>query len=901
MRLARRLPSFTIVLAAISLSLLIPLSMFGYVRWEEADARYRSAISMQERAERLQLLLQLTPALSQEEFSSVWAGSGQGLLDDLPATASLELFPNYGATSTIDRERVDALVGELGDSGLEEALAVLRADIEAGDVGLFDYGNRYGAVIEQVESALDDELRFLSADAAQAGAGELVQTVRVAETTASLQVVAAGLETSWARMASAEILPLVLQDSVDFAESVAVFEQRIGDLERVASTDSEVGAGWSELQSSQSVRQLRARYHAVVRSFAASGVDPTAVRSSQIQSDEVDLVQLLRAASELKIGLDQADAFNRGLAEVVEVSLEEVDVAAAELVVDAQTDRRRIIGLTVLFMAQITGAAFALVLTVGRPIQRMADAARRLSLGQLDTQLDETGPTEVRMGARALNEATASLRIAESQAVALAEERLDDKVLGERAPGELGKSLQAAVDRLAVSLSDRDSFQRQLEHDAAHDHLTRLSNRAAILRHLNAALARTRRHRQAIALLFLDIDDFKGINDTHGHHTGDLVLQTIAERLLLAIRTGDLAGRLGGDEFVVVAEPVGDLDAALALSKRILAEVSKPITVEGVTFHPSVSIGVGISDGMSELSADELLRDADSAVYRAKSHGKGRVEVCDENLRSALRERDLLEQSIREAIDHDELRLFFQPSVSADDRSIVGVEALVRWERPGVGLVSPDAFIPAAERTDLILDIDRWVLGAAMGQLARWSSDPTLRSVSVAVNISGRHLGSGTLLYDVESAIKRHNIDPTNLVLEVTETALLEDITHAARELSVLQRLGVKIALDDFGTGFMSLAHLRLLPVDILKIDRSFVSEIESHADHSLVQLIVDTGHLLGVTITGEGVETETQAQVLSSMDVDHLQGYYFSRPVPAREIVTLALAERAGSNTAAA
>jgi len=478
-------------------------------------------------------------------------------------------------------------------------------------------------------------------------------------------------------------------------------------------------------------------------------------------------------------------------------------------------------------------------------------------------------------------EATASLRIAESQAVALAEERLDDDVLNARAPGE--------------------SFQRQLEHEAAHDHLTRLSNRAAILRHLNAALARTRRHRQAIALLFLDVDDFKGINDTHGHHTGDLVLQVIAQRLLLTIRTGDFAGRLGGDEFVVVAEPVGDLDAALALSDRIRDEVSKPITFEGVTFHPSVSIGVGISNGVDAISADELLREADNAVYRAKSHGKGRVEVCDENLRNTLRERDLLEQAIREAIDGDELRLYFQPSVHAVNHSIIGVEALVRWDRPGIGLVSPDAFIPAAERTDLILDIDRWVLGAAMEQVAQWSLDPTLCSVSVAVNISGRHLGSGSLLHDVESAIAKHKIDPRNLVLEVTETALLEDVAHAARELLVLQELGVKIALDDFGTGFMSLAHLRLLPVDILKIDRSFVSEIESHADHSLVQLIVDTGHLLGVTITGEGVETETQAQVLASMQVDHLQGYYFSRPVPAQQIVSLAMAERTGATNVAA
>jgi diguanylate cyclase (GGDEF)-like protein len=232
-----------------------------------------------------------------------------------------------------------------------------------------------------------------------------------------------------------------------------------------------------------------------------------------------------------------------------------------------------------------------MLLMVGRPIRKLACAAERLSRGQLDTELAEVGPTELRVGARALKEALASVRIAEAQTVALAEERLDAPVLSERAPGELGKSLQSAVDRLAQSLSERDNFQIRLEHEAAHDELTDLSNRAAILRHLNASIARTSRQKQSIALLFLDVDDFKIINDTHGHHTGDVMLQTISDRLRDNIREGDLAGRLGGDEFVVVAEPVPDIDAALILSERILEEVCKPVTIEGVTFRPFCLFG----------------------------------------------------------------------------------------------------------------------------------------------------------------------------------------------------------------------------------------------------------------------------------------------------------------------
>ncbi len=885
MQRIRNLPSFTVLLTIVSLVVLVPLSAFGWGRWQEANTRVAASLSVRDSSERLQLLLQLAPALAQEEFSLFWVDAGMGLFDGIATAGGDQLVPDFGASVGEDTNRVDQIASALDDDEISNAIRIVRADAAAGTLGFFEYEKRYSEIVALVEEELGVELRALNQEVANAGAGEVAQAERVAEAAAALQMADSGQARRWAQLHAAELFTPTLVDSVRFASRTAVLEERIHTLERVAPANSRVGEQWLDVRSSRAAVELRARYRETVQRFAASGVTSTREHRTSLQANALDLSSTLQIASGVREGFNDAAVFSAGIAVVVESSLDEIDIAADRAVASAESARLSIVIWTLLFLALVIGGELALVLTVGRPVRRMAYTAQRLSLGHLDTVLRESGPTEIRLGARALNEALASIRIAEAQAMALADERLDDAILEESAPGELGTSLHAAVNRLAESIAERDDFQTQLEHEASHDHLTKLANRAAVLRHLTAAMARTSRTNTTMALLFLDIDDFKSINDAHGHHTGDAVLRTVADRLVNTIREGDLAGRLGGDEFVVVAEPVVDIDAAVRLSERILVAVNEPITVEGVTFHPSVSIGVGIADAANRLTADELVRDADSAVYRAKGRGKARVEVCDDELRSRIKARDALELSIRHAIDHDELVLHFQPCVSAKEQQVESVEALVRWDRPTVGLTYPDAFIPAAERTDLILDIDRWVLDAAIAQLGHWQADPLLRALSVAVNISARHLGTGTLCDEVRHASERYGVSPTNLVLEVTETALLEDLSVAARELASLRELGLRIALDDFGTGFMSLAHLRQLPVDILKIDRSFVAEIDSHADQSLVNLIVDTGHILGMTVTGEGVETRKQARALRGMNVDHLQGYYFSRPVSVVEV----------------
>jgi predicted signal transduction protein with EAL and GGDEF domain len=371
------------------------------------------------------------------------------------------------------------------------------------------------------------------------------------------------------------------------------------------------------------------------------------------------------------------------------------------------------------------------------------------------------------------------------------------------------------------------------------------------------------------------------------------VLRTIAERIRATTRESDLIGRLGGDEFVVVADPVSDVDEAVALAHRIRAAISEPVPTATTSVTPGASIGIAMG-GCEDLTPDEILRDADLAVYRAKEQGSG-VEVCDVELRDELAHRYSVEEQLAEAIEHDDLVLHFQAVVDSRDGVPVGVEALVRWPRHDGTVVPPDQFIPIAERSDLIIDVDRWVVERAVLQLAEWTAHPVLGSLSMSVNISARHVSTRGFAGEVMDTLHRHGVEPHRLVVEVTESALLADLEHVVTELEHLRRRGVRIAIDDFGTGYTSLALLLQLPIDVLKLDRSLIERLEDPKDRSIVQLIVDTGHLLGVTITAEGIETAAQASELAELGSDHLQGFLFARPVPAPELATNLEAAHAG------
>ncbi len=445
------------------------------------------------------------------------------------------------------------------------------------------------------------------------------------------------------------------------------------------------------------------------------------------------------------------------------------------------------------------------------------------------------------------------------------------------------------IGRMSIAIRDittadrlRERAQKVLAHQAAHDSLTGLANRAQAIRLIHGALSRAQRSGDIVGLLFLDLDGFKTINDTLGHAAGDEVLRTVARRLELGVRGGDVVARLGGDEFVVLLEPLDQLASAVEVADRLVVAVSAPITLaDNRQVAVGASIGATVSqDGVTD--PDKLLHEADVAVYRAKTTGRGRTEVFDSALRDELRRQAELEDVIAVAISHDELVLHYQPIVDLTTGDVDGYEALVRWERPGVGLVSTSEFIPVAERSDLICELDSWVLNHATRQLSEWNRSTGSSHLTIAVNISGRHIARKRIGNDVITALQAAGIHPRQLVLEITETALIDD-SSALVNLQYLRDLGVAISIDA-GTGYNFIGRLESLPVDIMKIDKRFLDRTAPSAD-KLLRLLVQSAHAFDLPVVAEGVEHQSQLDVLKSIDCDSAQGYLLGRPVDAAQI----------------
>lgn len=433
---------------------------------------------------------------------------------------------------------------------------------------------------------------------------------------------------------------------------------------------------------------------------------------------------------------------------------------------------------------------------------------------------------------------------------------------------------QAATDRLA--------------HQATRDTLTDLPNRAVVLDRLEHALARMRRTESLLAVLFIDLDRFKLVNDSLGHDAGDAVLRTVAGRLLSVTRDSDTLARLAGDEFVVISEDLSDLNDAILAAERIVATISEPIEImvsgspREITIGASVGIAFAADDAV--VSPNELLRDADIAMYRAKQRGRSRVDVFDESLSAAIEHQLQTQHDLRRAIDSDELRVYYQPIVDTDTGTTIGYEALVRWQHPTRGLLAPIDFIGIAEESGLIVPLGANVLLEACRQAAQWRA--TRRGhdqLRVSVNVSAAQFGHPTFVPAVAAALSSTGLDPTALWLEITETSVLADLNAATVTLNALRGLGVRLALDDFGTGYSSLTYLRQFPVQVLKIDRSFVSGLgDNREDSAIVEMIVNLAKTLGIMVIAEGVETRAHVDELRRLGCVVCQGYYYGRPMPA-------------------
>ncbi len=505
----------------------------------------------------------------------------------------------------------------------------------------------------------------------------------------------------------------------------------------------------------------------------------------------------------------------------------DVDVA-----MDAARDERRtLVGFGVAILALLAALAVRLHRRIARPIRRLGAAIAASRSGEVARRAPESGPTEVVQVARAFNEL----------------------------------------------VQEHDDLIQRLRHNARHDPLTGLLNRRGATEELSRLLEDPAA--APLVVLFIDLDRFKLVNDSHGHAVGDRLLVELAARLEDAVPHDWVVSRFGGDEFVIVGPATADPRPTVETLSSVLRAT---IRIDGIELH--VGGSTGIARARAGMSGDDLVREADTAMYRAKERGRGGWAEFDDHMQALVLERVEIERQLRGAAARGELVLHYQPLVDLASGSTAGVEALVRWQHPTRGLLSPDAFMPVAEDTDLIVEMGRWVVAEAARRAAAWRAAGTPTQVSI--NVSAAELLRTDVVATVARAVDEAGAEPTDLVVEVTESAVLTDIESTVVQLEGLRALGIGVALDDFGTGFSSLAHLRQLPADELKIDRSFVAELgHNPVSEAIVTSVIALAHAIGLVVVGEGIETEEQREQLVRLGCDRGQGYLLGRPVPAGDL----------------
>ncbi len=436
----------------------------------------------------------------------------------------------------------------------------------------------------------------------------------------------------------------------------------------------------------------------------------------------------------------------------------------------------------------------------------------------------------------------------------------------------------------AIDVSERKKSEERIQFLAHHDVLTELPNRSLCIERLRHALQQVPRSKLKVAVLFIDLDRFKNINDTLGHHIGDGLLRSVAARLIEAVRAADTVSRLGGDEFVVVLNGVADSDEVKHIvERRLIPMIRNSHSVNGAEIHVSCSVGIAMhpDDG---ADADELMRHADAAMYQAKSQGRNSAQFFSAEMTARAERRMLVETNLRSAIERDELCLNYQPRVDARSGALVGVEALLRWNSPELGAVSPAQFIPIAEESGLIVPIGAWVIEQACVQLARWR-DGSLSDIGVSINLSPLQLRDRGLLDTLKASLHRHGVRKGTLEIEITESALMESVEANMQVLQAIREHGIGLAIDDFGTGYSSLNYLNRFPLDKLKIDRSFVHDmLDDPTDLAITRAIIGLGHTLGLRVVAEGVETRQEVDILFDEGCDEFQGFFYAQPMPAPE-----------------
>lgn len=439
-------------------------------------------------------------------------------------------------------------------------------------------------------------------------------------------------------------------------------------------------------------------------------------------------------------------------------------------------------------------------------------------------------------------------------------------------------------ERIAGSQTDITEYYKvreQLTHDALHDPMTGLPNRTLFMDRIGQAIKKSiRRENYLCSVLFLDLDRFKLINDSLGHIAGDSLLVEVANRLRECLRSEDTIARLGGDEFVILLDNIKSAEDSVNIAKKILNTFRKSFMIDGQEIFSSVSIGI-VLGGPEYDSPDDLLRDADTAMYRAKHLGKNRYELFGNHLRVHALHQLNLETDLQRALERGEFSLVYQPIVDLDDHQLVGFEALVRWQHPERGIVNPVDFIPLAEETGLIVQIGWWVIREACLQMYNWIAKyPLFSKLSISVNISSKQFTQHDFVEQIRLVLEEIGLNAPNLNLEITEGSVMQDPVSVANKLRQLKEIGVDLMMDDFGTGYSSLNYLRTFPIDILKIDRSFINQMKNEAGLEIVKTIVNLAHNLKMQVVAEGVENSNQSKCLKELGCEYAQGYLFSKPL---------------------
>jgi len=436
------------------------------------------------------------------------------------------------------------------------------------------------------------------------------------------------------------------------------------------------------------------------------------------------------------------------------------------------------------------------------------------------------------------------------------------------------------------NITQRKKTEQKLHYLANYDSLTDLSNRAYFYDSLNKAILRTKRSNLTLAVLFIDLDHFKFVNDQYGHDAGDALLQYVSIMLRTSVREGDLVARLGGDEFAIILYDIDNSMGVVKVAEKILSKVSEPVDIEGIKLNVSVSIGIAHYEE-DTMDIDDLLKAADTAMYGAKTNGRNNFQFFATNMQEMIQEKQRIQIMLQDAIKKNELSVVYQPRVSVKDQKIVGVEALLRWLPEQGGAISPNKFIPIAEESGQIEQLGAWIFEQVCQQIQKWNKLPNFEGISVSVNASVCQLRTDKFMNFVKSKLKKYNVKPSQIEIEITETAMSDNIDVLISELQKINKLGICISMDDFGTGHASLDYLRKLPLDRLKIDRSFIQDIgNDDCDEEIIKVVIAIAKKMSLDLVAEGVETKEQLAFLFNEECDVIQGFYFSKPVTAESFV---------------